>query len=74
MELKLKGNYADTVIFIPQENQNILGKFIDVRLYPHLYKLYPDLFEVVEPVKEIKKTKLDDISVDNTTKEDSSSK
>lgn len=74
MELKLKEGYSEMMIFIPQENQNILGKFVDIRLYPHLYNLYPDLFEVVEPVKEIKKIKLNDISTDITTKEDNSSK
>lgn len=64
MELKLKDGYEDMTIFIPQENRNIIGKFIDIRLYPHLYNLYPDLFEVIEP----KKTKkVNDILINNET-------
>lgn len=63
MELKLKDGYEELTIFIPQENTNMVGKFIDSRLYPHLYNLYPDLFDVIET----KKTKkVDDLYIDNT--------
>lgn len=66
MELRLRAGYEETAIYIPQQNQNVVGKFIDARLYPHLYKLYPSLFEVIET----KKTKkVNDILINNNTDE-----
>lgn len=67
MELKLKDSCTDTMIYIPQENRNVVGKFIDVRLYPHLYKLYPSLFEEVIETKKTKK--VNDIFINNSTDE-----
>jgi hypothetical protein len=70
MELKLKAGIEETYIYVPFINGNIIAKFIDKGLYSHLYELYPDLFDVVEPVKETKKTKVvNDIFIDNGTEE-----
>jgi hypothetical protein len=67
MELKLKAGYEEMTIYIPQEHQNIVGKFIDSRLYPHLYKLYPDLFEEIVETK--KTNKVNDILINDITDE-----
>jgi hypothetical protein len=73
MNLKLKQNYEEALIYVPQLNSNILGKFIDSNLYSFLYKKYPDLFEVQEAI--VKKTtiKTNDISFNNNTEEGNSS-
>lgn len=47
MELKLKKDIQEAYIYEPFTHTNILGKFIEEGLYPHLYNLYPELFEVV---------------------------
>lgn len=72
MKLKLKADYEEALIYVPQLNSNILGKFIDSNLYSFLYKKYPDLFEVQEAV--VKKTiKTNDIPFNNNTEESNSS-
>ena len=75
MELKVRKEHEESVIFVSFINSNVMCKFIDERLYPHLYKTYSHIFEEVkqEPVV-IKKTKLtDDISIDIRTKDNNSS-
>lgn len=67
MELKLKAGYEEMTIYIPQENRNVIGKFIDSRLYPHLYRLYPDLFEEIVETKKTKK--VNDILINDITDE-----
>jgi len=47
MELKLRKDIEETYIYEPFTNTDVIGKFIDKGLYPHLYKLYPELFEVI---------------------------
>lgn len=71
MELKLKAGYEEMSIYIPQDNSNVVGKFIDVRLYPHLYKLYPDLFEEIVETKKTKK--VNDILINDNTNESNTS-
>jgi hypothetical protein len=68
MELKLKKDLQETYIYVPFINNNVMGKFIDEGLYPYLYKIAPDLFDVVE-VKENKKIIIDDILINNSTEE-----
>ena len=77
MELKLKDNYQEAYVFVPFVNANVMGKFIEEGLYPHLYKISPEMFDVIEesfyydiPVKEVKKTKkVDDIFINISTDE-----
>ena len=71
MELRLKAGYEEMAIYIPQEHANVVGKFIDSRLYPHLYKLYPDLFEEIVEIKKTKK--VNDISINDNTNESNTS-
>lgn len=72
MELKLKTGIEESYIYVPFMNGNIIAKFIDKGLYSHLYKIYPDLFDVIEPVIETKKTKVvNDIFINNGTEEGS---
>jgi len=71
MELRLKAGYEEMSIYIPQQHQNVVGKFIDSRLYPHLYKLYPDLFEEIVEIKKTKK--VNDISINDNTNESNTS-
>lgn len=47
MKLKLKDEYVNSVIYVSFENRNVLGKFIDVKLYPYMYKKSPELFNLV---------------------------
>jgi hypothetical protein len=54
MKLVLKDEYKDKVIFLALEKRDIIAKFIDVRLYDYLYKLYPEMFRVVKERKVIK--------------------
>ena len=61
----LKKELSNTLIYLPVENRNVIGKFIDVRLYPYLSKKYPDLFED-EKIEDKKTTKKDVISINNT--------
>lgn len=64
MNLKLKDGLEEAMLYVPFENRNCLGKFIPEGLYPHLYKIAPELFDVItEPTK---KTKTDDILINNT--------
>jgi hypothetical protein len=72
MELKLKENLQEAYIFIPFINNNVVGKFIDKGLYPHLYNLYPELFDVVVEPK--KTNVVNDILINNDTKEGSITK
>ena len=65
MKLKLKDGLENTLINVPFENRDILGKFIDERLYPHLYNKYPSLFDVIED-KPKKTTKINDILINDT--------
>jgi hypothetical protein len=61
MNLKLKAGLEEAIIYIPFENRNVLGKFIDKGLYPYLYDKLPELFDVIE----VKKTTKDDILINN---------
>lgn len=74
--MKLKEQYINAKIFIPNIRQTMVGKFIPEKLYPMLYKKYPDFFEL-EPVKTTKKNALpiNDpvITTDNNTTEDNNS-
>lgn len=63
--IKLKDEYMDALIYLPIERRDVLGRFIDVRLYPYLHKRYPDLFEVVIDQKN-KKTLKNDIRVSDS--------
>ena len=75
MELKLKDNYQEIYVFVPFVNANVMGKFIEKGLYPHLYKICPEIFDIIEealyydiPVKQVKKQeKVNDILIDNST-------
>lgn len=77
MELRLKDNYKEAYIWVSFVNANVMGKFIEQGLYPHLYKVNPEMFDIIEealyydiPVKQVKKTKkVDDIFIDNSTDE-----
>lgn len=60
--LKLKDGLENSIIYIPFENRNELGKFINPDLYQYLYRKHPDLFDVIED----KKIKKNDISINNT--------
>jgi|694.fasta_scaffold97239_5 hypothetical protein len=65
MEIKLKDEYINVLIYLPVENRDVLGKFIDKELYPYLYKKYPEFFEIKAPIT--KKTKeVNDISINDT--------
>lgn len=63
MKLKLKAGLENVVIFVPFENRNVLGKFIDPGLYPYLNRIAPDLFELVSDVKN---TNNNDILINDT--------
>lgn len=65
MKLKLKDGLENTIIYVPFENRDILGKFIDERLYSNMYKKYPSLFDVIED-KPKKTTKTNDILINDT--------
>ena len=66
MELKIKEEYKDVEIWVSFTNQNIIAKFIDAGLYPHLYKSYPHIFEeVIEEEVKTKKTKVNDLFINN---------
>lgn len=69
MKLKLKDGLENSMIYLPFENRNCLGKFINVGLYQHLYKIAPDLFDVINDVK---KTTKNDISINDTESVNSS--
>lgn len=62
----LKKELSNTLIYVPFENRNIIGKFIDPRLYPYMAEKFPDLFEdeVVEEKK--KNSKKNDLFINNT--------
>jgi hypothetical protein len=72
MKIKLKDEYINTVISVPFENRDVLGKFIDVELYPYMFKKYPEFFELIcdkcDNTKcKCKKTKeTNDISINDT--------
>jgi hypothetical protein len=65
MKLKLKDGLENTTIYVPFENRDILGKFIDERLYPYMYDKYPSLFDIIED-KPKKTTKTNDTFISNT--------
>jgi hypothetical protein len=69
MELKLKEDLQETYIFVPFINNNVIGKFIEEGLYPHLYDLYPELFDVIESTKEKKTKVVNDISIHDSINE-----
>ena len=72
MELKLKKGIEESYIYDPFSHTNILGKFIEEGLYPHLYNLYPELFDVVVEETKIKKTKVvNDILINDGTEKGS---
>jgi hypothetical protein len=62
--MKLKEQYLNALIYLPIERRDILGKFIDPRLYPYLASKYPDFFEVEEV--QIKKSTKNDIRINDT--------
>jgi hypothetical protein len=70
MKLKLKKELEEAYIYVPFVKANVLGKFIEEGLYSHLYKKYPELFDI-EPVKglkqKIEEMKNNDISINNNT-------
>jgi len=72
MKIKLKDEYINKLIYIPFENRDVIGKFIDERLYPHMFNKYPQFFELIcekcDNTKcKCKKTKeVNDISINNT--------
>jgi len=72
MSIKLKEEFINTLIYVPFENRDILGKFIDTGLYPYMYKKYPEFFDLVCDKCEDKKCKCkknketDVISINNT--------
>lgn len=66
MNLKLKQGLENTEIYVPFEKRNVLGKFIDTRLYPHLYKIAPSLFDIVADEVKTKTTETNDISINDT--------
>lgn len=74
MELKLKKDIEEAYIFEPFSQTNILGKFIEKGLYPHLYNLYPELFDVVEETKTKKTTIVNDILINDGTEKGSITK
>ena len=74
MELKLKENVKETYIYVPFINGNVIGKFIEEGLYPHLYSIYPDYFDIVEPKVTKKTNVVNDILINNGTEEGSITK
>lgn len=74
MELKLKKDIAETYIYVPFTNGNVIGKFIEEGLYPHLYNIYPDYFDIIEPVKTKKTTIVNDIFINDGTEQGSTTK
>ena len=62
--MKLKEQYLNALIYLPIERRDILGKFIDPRLYPYLASKYPDFFEVEEV--QTKKSTKNDIRINDT--------
>jgi hypothetical protein len=44
-----------------------MGKFIEEGLYPHLYKISPEMFDVIEPKKTTKK--VDDLYINTETEQ-----
>lgn len=77
MELKLKKNFEEAYVWVSFVNANVMGKFIDKGLYPHLYKVNPEMFDVIpvkglkQKIEEIKKEeKINDISINISTDED----
>ena len=65
----LKKDLANVLIYVPFENRNIIGKFIDPRLYPYMAEKYPDLFEDEEDVVEVKSkknSKKDDLYINDS--------
>lgn len=66
-KLRFLWNKRNMTIYVPFENRNEMIKFIDERLYPHLYNLYPDLFEQVVEIE--KTTTPDDLPINDNTDE-----
>jgi hypothetical protein len=64
MKLKLKDGLEEAFIYVKFVNRDILGKFIDPELYPYMYNISPDLFDVI--IDEPKKTTKNDILINNT--------
>lgn len=60
--LKLKDGLENCLIYVPFENREIIGKFIDINLYKFMYDKYPDLFEIIDEKNNI----INDISIENT--------
>lgn len=75
--MKLKSEYINKAIFIPQLRKTLVGKFIPESYYPLLSKKYPQFFELEVKTKTIKQNDIliDDTiitSSDNTTNDNSS--
>ena len=75
MSIKLKKEFINKLIYIPFENRDVLGKFIDTKLYPYMYKKYPEFFDLTCDKSEETKCKCkknkeaDVISINNTKSE-----
>jgi hypothetical protein len=51
--MKIKQEYLDKVIYNPFSMKDVMCKFIDERLYVHLVKIYPNIFEEKEIEKDV---------------------
>lgn len=47
MNLLVKSEYLNTNVYIPLENRDSILRFVDIKLYPYLYKRYPEYFNLV---------------------------
>ena len=72
--MKLKSEYINKMIFIPQLRKTLVGKFIPESYYPLLFTKYPEFFEIEKTIKQ-NDILIDDTiitSSDNTTNDNSS--
>jgi hypothetical protein len=51
--MKIKEEYLNKFIYNPYSNKDIMCRFIDERLYVHLVKIYPNIFEEKEIKKDV---------------------
>lgn len=70
MKLQFKPEILNTKIYEPFTKTKTICKFIDVELYPYLYKKYPELF-VIEVDKK-KSKKINDNFINDTEQQSSS--
>lgn len=64
--MQLKKELLDKAIWVPFINQNIVGRFIPENLLPHMYKKYPELFEIAEIKLNKEKKSTNAISISDT--------